>query len=262
MKILSIFCISAMLLPLFFCERQGESQIFPTDLSCEYLVNPLGIDETHPRLSWKLHSNEGGAIQTAYRILVASSRGKLERNQGDLWDSGKIRLEQSVHVAYMGRPLTSRQSCYWKVKVWDKEGNSSWSEPAYWTIGLLKLSDWQAKWIQTPRIYSWPELIAGYGRMSKSAPHRRYEPAPCLRKSWFTEKTVKKATVYITGLGYYELFLNGIKIGDHVLDPAFTNYDKRILYVTYDVTGSIIRGKNAIGVILGDGWYNMHSRAV
>jgi len=119
-----------------------------TDLRCEYLRNPLGIDVTKPRLSWKLRSAERGQKQTAYHVLITSSRDKLNKNIGDLWDSGKVKSDQSIHVAYNGKQLESRTQCFWKVKVWDKDGKmSNWSDPGEWSIGLLKKSDWKAKWI-------------------------------------------------------------------------------------------------------------------
>jgi len=213
-------------------------------LRCEYLENPLGIDATQPRLSWIVESNERGQKQTAYQILVASSAVELKKDHADLWDSGKVCSDQTTFVAYAGTPLGSRQACYWKVRSWDKDGQvSPWSEPAFWETGLLAPGDWQAQWIA--RTTDTNDL-----------------PAPYLRRELVLDGKVKKARAYICGLGYYELHINGEKIGDHLLDPGFTRYDKRDLYVTYDVTAQLKRGHNALGVILGNGWFNVQTKAV
>jgi alpha-L-rhamnosidase len=218
------------------------------DLRCEYLTNPLGIDVAKPRLSWVLKSTQRGQMQIAYQILVAGSPEILKKNQGDLWDTGKVSSDQSIHIVYAGKPLVSRARCCWKARVWDKDGKPSrYSQPAWWETGLLETGDWQAKWLSAPV----PQ--------DKSI---QVEPSPFFRNTFTLEKAVEKARGYICGLGYYELYLNGRKVGDHVLDPAFTRYDRRVLYVTYDVTDYLSPGKNAIGVVLGNGWYNMHTRCV
>ena len=216
------------------------------DLRCEYLCDPLGIDVAQPRLSWKLRSSRRGRKQTAYQVLVASDRDMLDDDRGDLWDTGKVDSDRSIHIAYAGRPLSSRARCYWKVRVWNEDGDpTAFSNVATWEMGLLEPRDWRAKWIAAP------------GDHDDAA-----EPAPYFRKGFILSRRVKQARVYVCGLGYYELHLNGRKVGDHVLDPAFTRYDRRALYVTYDVTDQLKKGGNALGVILGNGWYNMHTRAV
>ena len=122
------------------------------ELRCEYLVDPLGIDETAPRLSWTLHSDGRDQRQTAYQVLVASSNERLAQDQGDLWDSGKVASDETAQVVYAGKPLASRQACFWKVRVWDRDGQpSQWSQPARWEMGLLKADDWKAHWIAGPR---------------------------------------------------------------------------------------------------------------
>ncbi len=211
------------------------------ELRCEHLANPLGIDEVFPRLSWKLESTQRGERQTAYRVLVASSAETLARNVGDLWDSGKVASDQSTLVAYAGRPLGSRESCVWKVRVWDKDGNgSNWSEAASWTMGLLHISDWQAKWI-------------GLDGTTELTNADRRLPARYLRKEFSVEKPVKHAVVSVCGLGLFELQVNGRKAGDHVLEPACSEYDKRAFYETFDVAAQLAAGSNAVGVILGNG---------
>ncbi len=382
----------------------------PQGLRTEYQVNPIGIDVVQPRLSWELNDTRRGAVQTAYQVLVADSKEALKSDRGDLWDSGKVASDQSHLVAYAGTPLASRARCWWKVRVWDRNGlPSGWSPPAYWTVGLLRDADWTGKWIgrnepasaeptldkelktaqwvwfpegnpaasapvakryfrrviaipadrKVIRAFSsvaadnsytifvngrkagsggsystadtamitkflrpgnnvvaieaanvgdspnpagligaisiefekgdpmvvvtdgqwrvsdkeakgwkgvdaqatgWSEvkLLGKYGiepwkNIQAQPIEDRRLPARYLRREFTTWRTVRYATVSLCGLGYYELYLNGKKIGNHVLDPALTDYTKRMLYVTYEVTDQIKKGPNAIGVILGNG---------
>ncbi len=213
--------------------NQGKS-IEPAGLKCEYSFNPICIENINPRLSWMLNSEIRNQYQSAYRILVSGSKDNIDKNIGDLWDSHKVFSGESIHVIYNGKPLISGMHCWWKVCVWDKNKiKSDWSETASWEMGLLEPEDWKAKWI-------------GYECPS----------APLFRKEFKITKEVKEARIYICGLGYYELSINGSKIGENVLDPAQTEYETRMLYVDYDVTQSINRGENAIGIMLGNGWYN------
>jgi alpha-L-rhamnosidase len=216
----------------------------PDRLRSEYLDNPLGIDTPQPRLSWVLESKQREQKQTAYQILVASSEALLKSNTGDLWDTGTVTSDQTLQVVYAGKALLSCQRCYWKVRVWDKDGKASdYSRPASWEMGPLSPQDWQGQWI---------------------APTTDIDslPAPLLRRAFTLDGKIKQARAYICGLGYYELHLNGKKIGDHLLDPGYTRFDKRALYVTYDITDALRHGKNAVGVILGNGWYNVQTKAV
>ena len=213
-------------------------------LRCEYLENPLGIDVSQPRLSWIVESKQRGQRQVAYQVLVASTEAGLNSDKGDLWNSGQVPSDQTLHIVYAGKFLASYQRCFWKVRVWDKDGNpSAYSEPARWDMGLLSPREWPGQWIS---------LTADTNST----------PAPLLRRTFKLGRNIKQARAYVCGLGYYELHINGKKIGDHCLDPAYTRYDRRALYVTYDVTGALQRGTNAIGVILGNGWYNVQTLAV
>jgi alpha-L-rhamnosidase len=392
--------------------------IVPTKLRCEYRLNPLGIDVVKPRLSWIVESSERGQKQTAYRIVVASSEENLRKDISDLWDTGKILSEQTLHVIYKGNLLRSRMCCYWKIKVWDKDGNPSrWSDSAFWTMGLLNTSDWQASWISFPkntyptrnlgphhgylssiedspesekwilldlkRVYrvnalklfpARPKALRPYTRhpdiqgyffplrfkidlATKSdfsdvktvidktqedmpnpvntAPIYRFSetptrfvrltvtrlrdhgdqkfglalaeiqvlegknnvalgasvnvsdlveegggewsiynlvdgrvlskiakdippqpnPATMLRKEFHVHDSAKRAMVYVTGVGLFELRINGQKVEKDLHIPDWTNYLKRIQYKTYDVSQLIRTGKNVVGVILGEGRY-------
>ncbi len=381
-------------------------------LTCEYLNNPLGLDAKQPRLSWMMVSSRRGEVQTAYQVLVASTEQALLDGEADLWDSGKVLSDQSLHVVYNGKPLTSDIKCWWKVRVWDKDGHASaWSDNSFWTMGLLAQSDWKTRWIAQslvlppeafhikdarwiwfpygdPKIeapagtryfrkvidvrpdsaiedarfwvtadnsctvlingneightddcrqlhiidakaYIAPgknvlaiaavndatspagligKLVIGldsaetvtantdktwltsdtetpdwthvdfdaaqwqesmelgeegckpWGHFSR-APLQGF-PAPYFRKDLDIVKSVKSACIHICGPGYHELRLNGRKVGDHVLEPNFTDYTKRALYVTYDVADALNQGENALGVILGNGWYNSGARDV
>ena len=217
-----------------------------TELRTEQLKNPLGIDVRQPRLGWRIESDEQNVMQTAYHILVASSADLLAQGKGDIWDSGKIESDTSQWIAYQGEPLKRNACYYWKVKVYTNRGEADWSTPAFWSMGLLNEADWQGQWIGLDRAApgdsetQWSRLAARY-----------------LRKEFALSKEVKRATVHIAGMGLYELFINGQRIGDQVLAPAPTDYRKTILYNTYDVTPQLQK-ENAIGVTLGNGrFYTM-----
>lgn len=220
-----------------------RSEVRPVHLRCEALTNPEGIDVTEPRLAWMLAAKEKGQRQTACQVLVASGRDRLNHNEGDLWDSGQVFSTESAQMRYSGRPLRSRQQCFWKVRVWDKDGRvSPWSEPGYFSMGLLLPTDWRAKWI-------------GRDAPTMTTNEARRLPARMLRTEFKLTKPVARATVYFSGLGLSELYVNGGKIGDHVLSPGLTEYSKRVHYLTFDVTARLQRGSNALGVWLGNGRY-------
>ncbi|HOD50281.1 MAG TPA: family 78 glycoside hydrolase catalytic domain [Candidatus Hydrogenedentes bacterium] len=221
----------------------------PTGLRCEYLENPLGIDKAAPRLSWineSVDPEARGKTQTAYRILAASSAERLEGDTGDLWDSGRVCCADSIQAPYGGQALGARRRVYWKVRVWDEAGMvSAWSEPAWFETGLLADDDWSALWITRNEALPENEEALFDDR-----------PAPLFRKEFRIEKPVRKARAYVTGLGYYELRLNGAKVGDHWLDPGWTSVSQRVLYAVYDVKDVLRQGTNAVGIMLGNGWYN------
>ena len=212
-------------------------------LRCELLTNPLGIDKTNPRLGWQIQADERNVVQTAYHVLVASSAEKLAQNIGDLWDSGKRISDNSIAVFYDGKALKSDTEVYWKVKVYTNKGESDWSTPASWRVGLLYYKDWNRRWIGFDGYFDSDNKEAGY----LSA---RY-----FRKEISLTKKVKEATAYIMGLGLYELYIDGEKVGDQVLAPGLTDYTKNVKYNVFDITELLNGNQHALGVILGNGRY-------
>lgn len=211
----------------------------PHSLRCCYAVEPIGIGERAPPLGWELDDPRPGAVQSGFRVVVASSPERLAGDDGDLWDfearSGETR------VVYGGVPLSSRQRAFWKVRGLDGEGEASpWSEPARFELGLLERSDWSAEWIAAP-------LMGG----PKTSP-----VVPALRRSFELDRTVTRARLYVTALGLYEVELNGERVGDHELAPGWTDYRKRVRYQVFDVGELLAKGENAIGALLGDGWFS------
>jgi alpha-L-rhamnosidase len=216
-------------------------------LRCEYAANPLGVDRPVPRLSWQLQGAARGQKQTAYQILVASSEEKLRSGKGDLWDSGKVASGETVHVLYGGKPLASHQACFWKVQVWNEDDRvSRWSEAASWSMGVLDAKDWVGTWIGLDR----EEVLA-----PDMDPGKRYLPSVFLRRDFDAATKPVRAVVYVTAQGVTELHLNGKRVGDEYFVPGWTDYNKRIYYRAYDVTDGIRKGRNALGAIVGDGWF-------
>jgi alpha-L-rhamnosidase len=214
----------------------------PTCLRSEYLVDPIGLEVAAPRLSWIDEATRNGERQTAYRILVASDPKLLSRNEGDLWDTGRVESSESAQIVYEGKPLASGQRVWWSVSVWDAEGKQTTSsKPAYWEAGLLSQADWHAKWIGVP-----------------VADPNEPRPSPYLRREFQIKGPVESARAYVTARGLYHAWLDGHKLGDGLLTPDWTDYRKRVLYQTYDVTSLLKPGVHALGLNIGDGWYCGH----
>jgi alpha-L-rhamnosidase len=261
-----------------------QAAITPVKLTCENLHNPMVVDILNPHLSWVniALENERGQLQTAWEISVAGTKEKLLKGEADLWNSGKIMSNESVNIQYNGKPLSSRQDCWWKVRVWDRKGKlSEWSEPAFWSMGLLKPEEWKAQWIGAP----WqgeeplPKPPSPRGNRPSVSPlntsaDKLPPPAPMLRKIFSVNKEVASARAYVTGLGYFELYLNGEKVSEDVLTPNLTLYGKRtdlgpigimikdnfreyrVMYLSYDIKDLLKKGNNVVGAILGNGFYN------
>ncbi|WP_345953461.1 family 78 glycoside hydrolase catalytic domain [Mucilaginibacter sp. PAMB04168] len=247
------FYLWCLLLPL----QALAQNLKVANLQCEYKANAIGVDVAAPELSWQLQSSGYNVTQTSYQVLVADNADALGKNTGNVWDSKKVASSASIQVLYRGKPLQSAKTYYWKVKVWDNQQHTSgWSKPAQWQMGLLTKADWKgAQWIAydelpdssriTPLIH-----LRGPKKLSEAN-----DVLPLLRKTFAINKPVKKATLYICGLGHFELSINGTKTGDHFLDPGWTDYDDQALYVPFDVTSQLKQGGNAIGVMLGNGFY-------
>ncbi len=213
-----------------------DTNLVASDLLCEYKINPIGIDTCKPRFSWRVNTEIRGQSQSAYQILVSSTLEDIKNDKGDMLDTGKVESSQNTNVEYSGKRLESGKCYYWKVRIWDRYGNiSPYSEIASFEMGLLSLEDWEGEWLTSPSVQ--------LGR------------SPLFRKEFIVDKPVKKARAYISGLGYYELRVNGKKVGDYVLDPGWTVYKKRVFYTTYRIEDFLNEGINVIGIILGNGWW-------
>ncbi len=219
-----------------------SAQLKVEHLFTENLVNPISIDAVSPRFSWQLtEDNKQNVMQTAYEIKVSTGT-PFSKSKKEVWDSGKLSSDQSQYVAYAGAPLASGERYYWQVKVWDNYGKSSpWSDAAWWQMGLLGVADWSAQWITT-------------GFTDNSA----LQPSPLFRKTFSINKKVRYAVAYITAHGLYEASINGQRVGDAYLTPGWTSYNKRLQYQAYDVTALLKNGGNAVGAVLGSGWYRGH----
>ncbi|MBO9731502.1 MAG: family 78 glycoside hydrolase catalytic domain [Chitinophaga sp.] len=230
----------------------GKDSTRVVQLKCEYQKDPLGITNANPYLSWELVSAARGVLQTAWQVLVSDDPDLLQKNTGNIWDSRRQPGEQSIQVPFSGQPLLPAKTYYWKVRVWDNKGQTSaWSEPATWKMGLRDSPDWHhAAWIAF-------EELAGDNQQQRTANAKSRNILPLLRKAFSVQKPLKQATMYISGLGQFELSLNGHKVGDHFLDPGWTQYNKEALYVTFDLTKQINPGSNVLGVMLGNGFYHI-----
>lgn len=238
MKKLTLFILAFFGLA---CNCRSQS-LSTQDLQVEMLSNPIGLDVQQPRLSWQIASKINNVQQTAYEIRVGKDEKALTKNSQLVWQTGKVSSNESLHHVYAGEPLQSDQKYYWQVRVWDnKRKASEWSSVACWQMGLLKPEDWKAKWVGLDVNYIEPK-----------DDHRRL-PARMVRREFNVKKTVKSATVYMSGLGFSELYINGKKVDNRIMDPTQSYYDKRIMYVAHDVTGYLKSGNNAVGVLLGNG---------
>ncbi|MHC4504561.1 MAG: family 78 glycoside hydrolase catalytic domain, partial [Planctomycetota bacterium] len=226
----------------------------PLTLTCEYATNPLGIDAARPRFSWIPETEQRAQTQSAYQVLVASSRENLDADEGDKWDSGKVPSDRSVNISYDGAALRSGEACCWKVRLCDGQGvQGDWSDVATFEMGLLAQAD-----PSSPKGYA----VAGWhGKWIAASPE---VSAPLLRKGFTLNAGVKRARAYVAGIGYHELSVNGQKASDYVMSPAASYYDdilpfdlnSRVLYLTYDITDLLHESDNALGVLLGHGWYS------
>ncbi|MDP4208627.1 MAG: family 78 glycoside hydrolase catalytic domain [Bacteroidota bacterium] len=248
----NLFLIITLLL-IFLSGHSQELQV--TNLRCEFKTNPLGVESTSPLLQWQIFSTQRNTVQKAYRILVSDNPESIQKNIGNIWDSHQISSDASINISYAGTALEPAKTYYWKVMIWDNKNRvSTWSPAAQWQMGLLKPSDWKgAQWIGYEQLPdSCKTIMPIHNQKDKFTGNNIL---PLLRKEFKVKKAIKKASMFICGLGQFEMNLNGQKIGDHFLDPGWTKYDKQALYVSFDLTQNIKRGDNALGVMLGNGFY-------
>ncbi len=226
------------------CIQRENPGILVTNLRTDYTVNPVGIDNPLPQFSWIVGDDRPGAGQTAYRLLVASKTELLEEGKADLWDSGKQKTHRNRQIVYAGKQLKSSTRYYWRLKLWDKDRKATdYSEPSYFETAYLTPSDWRGKWITNTE-----------DTLSKVA--------PLFRKRIVVREKPVRATAYVAGVGYHEFYVNGQKATDSFLEPGYTRFDRRVLYLTYDLTRFLVKGENCMGALLGNGWYNVQTRAV
>jgi len=215
-----------------------ESVLAVDSLQCENLNEPLGIGTDIPRLSWKIRSRENGTLQKAYQILAAGNEDLLNEEKADLWNSGRRESAESVLVPWQGKALTSRSVCYWKIRIWDENNRmSEWSDVAFFSIGLLDHSDWKAKYIGFP-------IDSGY------------TISPQLRRTFNLQETGDNFFLHVNSLGYHEVYVNGNKAGKNVLTPAVSQFNKRSLVITYDLTSLVRKGMNDLVIWIAQGWYS------
>jgi len=231
-----------LFMTLSSCDDKTD-QCYSYHLTCEYLVNPLGIDVYYPRFRWKIDDKREGASQQAYSICVGTDSANVLDGQGDMWNTGK-QMSDEMLISYQGKSLEPFTKYYWSVRVWDKDGKEGRSAPlASFETGMIEMGNWKGSWITDTTDVS-------------------LKPAPYFRREVEATRKIKAARAYIAVAGLYELYINGKRVGDHQLDPMYTRFDRRTCYVTYDVTSHLSEGNNAIGIILGNGWYNHQSTAV
>ena len=226
---------------ILFSGMRIYSQTTIVGQQCEHLLNPIGIDAVQPRLSWRMSENAKWKRQTAYQVRVAKDSLQLVKKNAPVWNTGKVQSEVPL-VTYNGKALEPFTKYYWQVNVWDERGKMLKSAVASFETGPMNFHDWQGEWITDTR-------------------NNNIDTAAYFRKTFLLDKEVRSARVYIAVAGLYELYVNGKRIGDHLLDPMFTRYDRRNLYATYDITNDLQQGKNVIAVHLGNGWYNMMANA-
>lgn len=237
--IITMICAIA-LLPLISSAKRSA---MVTGLKCEYLKNPLGIDALQPRFTWRLDDQRHGARQTAYQIWVGTDSLEVVGRKSKIWDSGKVDSESNL-VVYNGEKLSPFTRYYWVVDVWDEKGNKvQGGSCANFETGMLAAKNWRGAWITDVQDVD-------------------LKPAPYFRKTFMAKNKVRSARAYVAVGGLFELSVNGKAIGDSRLNPMFTRYDRRLLYLTYDLTNELKQGNNTFGILLGNGWYNHQSTAV
>jgi alpha-L-rhamnosidase len=236
-----------LLFSIIFCfQLHATSSLQPASLTCEYIENPLGIDTKSPRLGWNFASNEQNQYQLAYEIIVSDNLSSINKDIGNVWATGKISSAENIQIAYAGKALQSFTRYYWRAKVYNAKNEASeWSNINWFETAMFSQSDWKAQWISD-----------GSKNPEHDEDYYKEDRMPLLRKSFSANKKIASARLYISGVGYYEAYLNAKKISSNMLDPGFTTYRKQVMYVVHDITSLIKKGNNTVGIMLGNGWWN------
>lgn len=226
----------------YYTPLQAQQHCTPINLACEYMQNPLGIDAAHPRLTWQLKDARTGARQSAYQLFVGTDSVAVSNAKGSTWQTQQLK-DATQLATFDGKALQPFTKYYWTVKVWDKDGVASIATSASFETGMMEMKNWKGAWINDTRDIN-------------------LKPAPYFRKAFGVAKKIISARAYIAVAGLYELYINGVQVGNHRLDPMYTRFDRRTLYVTHDITAQLQQGNNVVGVLLGNGWFNHQSTAV
>ena len=258
--------LSAILIVIIFIGfKIPDTSILKFDkMLVDYSIEPNNIDNQHPRFSWIISSKERNQGQTAYRILVATTEKLLTQNKTDCWDSGKTISDETIQHEYQPDNLKSNTSYFWKVIIWEKSGQQYESPVSKFETAFLNIADWKADWIGKDSGSEVVPLLGFYKdtREQKSDKDSiRHDGRSLLLRNEFQLKgKVRSAKIFVSGLGLYELYINGNRVGDHLLSPAKTPYHKYVLYDNYDITQLLENKINTIGIHLGNGWYNPYKK--
>ena len=259
MKKILLLILTALFLQ--YCSKDPSGRFEAGELKVNNLDNPAGTNK-NPVFSWITTSSEKGAMQTAYQIIVDSDEVNLKSENDCLWNSGKVISEESFNIKYIGELLRPSEKYFWKVRVWDNNDKpSSWSETAFFITALFGKDDWKnADWIGFEEIPDSMLLVPGIhkGNEIEGDLAVKRTVIPYFRSEVFLEKKIDEAYAFVSGLGHYELYINGNKTGERFLSPGWTDYDKTCYFNTYDVTDLLKKGNNALGAIVGNGFYNIN----
>lgn len=244
---------------LSFNSLNGFCQLSPADLKCEYKVNPVGIETQAPRFSWTFNSPARGVSQSAYQLCVADSKKELQAGKANIWDSGKVLSANNSSVVFAGKAFDMAKKYFWSVRIWDQSGKiSKWSDASEFCTGILSQNEWNnAKWMAYEDLPDSMKVVPGIHLNGDELGHKLLNRCvnPYFRKEIIISKTVSEAYAFVSGLGQYELYLNGTKVSTDFLTPGWTDYTKRCLYNSYAITGQLRRGGNSIGCIAGAGFF-------
>lgn len=254
---------SIIYLFVIFLSVNVHAQLQVSSALCENKINPLGVDVSNIHFGWELQSLQRTQLQTAYQIVIASSKEKLNSANYDVWNSLRVVSNESISVIYRGKQLKAGTTYYWRVKIWDKNNKvSEWSNVQQFITGLFLKEDWvNAKWIGYEELPDSMRIAPGvHAPLVKALGNKCMQRSvvPLFRKQFGIDKKVKNALLFVTGLGQYEISINSTKVGNAFLAPGWTYFDKTVLYNAYNVTKQLMKGQNAIGAVVGNGFYNIN----